>query len=210
VDPDCRHAGLSFARAVTAVELERSALLAGVVARHLDSLAQETAQGWEKPALDWLLPLLQDTTAQCLLVNSLASPVCGPEPPADGLWQRLLPLYRRCRAPEPVWPQGPLAACCALGLALSEPSEQAWLKDLRQRVQEWPGWKHENDWPTRHPGKSLENLPYLLTERALVSLKLPDRKLWKLDRLKELLGTARQSVWPPLLSFCFVGSGPRK
>jgi hypothetical protein len=200
VDPECSHAGLSLARAVTAVELERSALLAAIVGRRLDVL--EPA-----PALDWLNPLLHDTACQCLLVTSLASGATGAAAPLERLWRKLVLLYRL--APPDAdsgrhWPDGPLPACCALGLVLSKPADADALQRLRAALG-WEGWFDETLWTTRHPGKDLPALQELLTERALVLLKLPDRKLWRRERVKHLL-----RLWPPLATFCVDSPPPSK
>jgi hypothetical protein len=210
VDPECGQPVLSLVRAVTAVELERSALLAGIVARRLEFLEGEDRQNWPARGLDWLNPLLQDTACQCLLVNSLASAPAAREPLVEGLWGKLLLLYEASQPDEDTgrrWPDGPLPACCALGLALVNPGDPSWLEEL-EIAASWGGWPREGAgeraahlaealWPTRHPGKDLPALRETLTERALVVLKLPDRKLWRRERVKRLL-----PVWPPLATFC--------
>jgi hypothetical protein len=187
IDPLCGDAALSLVRAVTAVELERSALLGEVVVRRLDFL--------EEAGLEWLVPLLHDVAFQCLLVTCLAS---GPAPLPERLWRRLLLLYQATPVEEESgkrWPDGPLSACCVLGLVLSRPGDHAALDEFR--TADWEGWSAEALWPTRHPGKDMTALREVLTERALVLLKLPDRKLWRRQRVKRLL-----PFWPPLETFC--------
>jgi hypothetical protein len=200
VDPECRHAGLSLVRAVTAVEMERSALLAAVVGLRLDSL--EPA-----PGLAWLGPLLHDTAFQCLLVAGLASGPAAQAPLLGQLWRKLLLLYEASPPDADSgrrWPDGPLPACCALALALRKPGDVGALQQLRIATG-WEGWFDESLWTTRHPGKDLPALQELLTERAVVLLRLPDRKLWRRERVKRLL-----PAWPPLATFCVDSPPPTK
>src|SRR5262249_41463454 len=192
VDPECRHPELSLVRAVTAVELERSALLAAVVGRRLDFLEPI-------PGLAWLTPLLHDTACQCLLVTGLASGTTAQTPLLERLWRKLLLLYQASPPDADSgrrWPDGPLPACCALGLALRKPGDAEVVQQLKIATG-WEGWFDESLWTTRHPGKDLPALQEMLTERALMLLKLPDRKLWRRDRVKRLLPS-----WPPLATFC--------
>jgi hypothetical protein len=200
VDPDCRHPGLSLVRAVTAVEMERSGLLAAVVGRRLDLL--EPATG-----VAWLTPLLHDTTCQCLLVTGLASGTAAEAPLLGRLWRKLLLLYEASPPDADSgrrWPDGPLPACCALGLALRNPGNAESLQRLRIATG-WEGWFDESLWTTRHSGKDLPALQELLTERAVVLLNLPDRKLWRRERVKRLL-----PAWPPLATFCVDSPSPSK
>jgi hypothetical protein len=195
VDPECRHPGLSLVRAVTAVEMERSTLLAAIVSRRLEFLEGDSA--WPECGLDWLAPLLHDTACQCLLATSLAAGTTAPL--LERLWRNLLLLYQASAPDEDSgsrWPDGPLPACCALGLALSQPGDPAGLAEL-QIATGWEGWFDETLWTIRHPGKDLPTLQEMLTERALILLKLPDRKLWRRERVKRLL-----PAWPPLATFC--------
>jgi hypothetical protein len=197
VDPECRHPGLSLVRAVTAAETERSALLAAIVSRRLEFLTADP--GWPKCGLDWLTPLLYDTPCQCLLVTALAAGAPRQAPLLERLWRNLLLLFQVTSPDEDSggrWPDGPLPACCALGLALSRPGDPAVLAELKATTG-WEGWFDESLWPTRHPGKDLPALQELLTERALLLLTLPDRKLWRYERIKRLL-----PAWPPLATFC--------
>jgi hypothetical protein len=203
VDPECRHPELSLVRAVTAVEMERSALLAAIVSRRLDFLKYESA--WPECGLDWLTPLLHDATCQCLLVTSLAAGTTAQAPLLERLWRNLLLLYQASPPDEDLgqrWPDGPLLACCALGLALSKPGDPAGLAELKIALA-WEGWFDETLWTTRHPGKDLLTLQEMLTERALTLLKLPDRKLWRRERVKRLLPS-----WPPLATFCVDSPAP--
>jgi hypothetical protein len=205
IDPGCCDSELSLARAVTAVELERSPLLVEIVKRHLDSREDAAPDEWQIPALDWLLPLLQDTTAQCLLVNQLAA--ADVDQTAAALWRRLVTLYAECK--PPAWTPGPVATCCALGLVLNRPGEHLGYQRFHHEVTSWTGWQDEDVWPVRHPGSGLNALRWLLTERLARLLRLPDSKLWKAERLTQLLGGADwRTWWPPLAAF--VWPAPRR
>src|SRR5262249_31987311 len=89
IDPDSADPGLAFARAVTAVECHNSGLLATVVARHLRGSDGDAAEGQAGSA--WLGPLLEDRTAQCLLVA-----VLGGDDGAD-LFRSLVSCYEQAR-----------------------------------------------------------------------------------------------------------------
>ena len=196
IDPDCADAPLAFARAVTAVELQSAELLAVVVARHLEWRAREEAAGRPQPALRWLGPLLDDLTAQCLLVAALAA---SERAAARTLWRRLVAAYESSAEPTH-WPAGPLTACCALGLLLRRPREATLVEEFRKRVADWSGWQDEDAWPTRHACASLGELQTRLTERAAAALGVAERKLWPRTALAPLL----EGCWPALLSFCFA------
>lgn len=207
IDPECRHEGLSLARAVGAIEQERSDLLAVVVGRHLDAPVEDAN------ALDvrwrWIQPLLKESTAQCLLTAGLAA---APDRCVAKLWRHLLRIYEYASR-EPDWPSGgPLSACCALGLILTQPDAPDWIRDLFDRTTFWEGWKNEDEWPTRHPCADLPSLKARLTERACLLLGIADRKFWPLRYLRELVGSDR--FWPPLEWFCvsdaLTGSGSER
>jgi hypothetical protein len=199
IDPDCADAPLTFARAVTAVELQSAELLAAVIARHLTWRARTTEQGQPEPVMTWPGPLLEDLTAQCLLVSTLAD---GDGDEGKTLWRRLSAAYagaRRQTAAEPDWPAGPLAACRALGLLLQAPHEPSLMAAFKQSVESWPGWQEEDAWPTRHPGADLDELKTRLTEGAAEALGVAQRKLWPRAALVPVL----DGCWPALRTFCF-------
>jgi hypothetical protein len=204
IDPECTDAPLAFARAVTAVELHDSELLAVVVGRHLRWRAGEAEAGRARPVLPWLGPLLEDPAAQCLLVAALGSWEPGRDPEGKkGLFRRLVVSYEDCRgqdgAAPPGWPAGPLTTCCALGLLLRRPREVSLLAEFKNHVEDWPGWQDEDAWPTRHPGASLADLKARLTERAAAAFGVGGRKVWP----RAALAPPLESCWPPLLAFCF-------
>jgi hypothetical protein len=204
IDPFCIDAELTFARAVCAVELQNGRLLVTVVARHLARRARETEAKPGEPMQAWLTPLLEDGTTQCLLTGALARVRAGPEQEeVTWLWRCLVRQYeegrQRDQAPPPDWPAGPLTTACALGLLLRRPAEARLVNELRNHVEDWPGWREEAAWPTRHPGATLAELKALLTERGALALGTADRKLWPRERLQSLLG----GCWPRLLSFAF-------
>jgi hypothetical protein len=202
IDRECSLGELSLARAVVAAEQERSGLLTLVVGRHLGYLAGRTgapAHGW-----DWLRPLLEDSTTQCLLTAGLADPAA--DPAAGTLWRNLLPVYVYA-SQGPDWPNGPLGACCALGLVLTRPADRTWVLNLCERARDWPGWGDEAWWPTRHPGADLPALQALLTEQACRLLRVPDRKFWPPHYLRGLLGHDRP--WPPLERFVVAAGAAR-
>jgi hypothetical protein len=202
VDPDCADEALAVARAVTAVELQHAGLLATVVARHLLWRTREQEAGRPAPLLPWLL---EDPTAQCLLLRAIvASKTDADYEESQWLLRRLVALYEeeRERAPAgPFWPAGPLAACCALGLLLKRPREAPLVTEFRARVESWPGWRDADAWPTRFPGP---DLAAQLTERVAAAFGAADRKLWPRAALEHLL----EGCWPPLLSFCFRSERP--
>jgi hypothetical protein len=197
IDPTCGHEGLSFARAFRAIEEERSGLLAVVVGRRLSAL-----DGPEAFALrwNWLAPLVKETAAQCLLTAGLAAPLPGSE--ASSLWRLLLAVYEQVYVTRySDWPNnGPLAACCALGLFLTRPEDRRWAEDLSERVAFWAGWRDEDEWPTRYPAADVPALKALLTEQCCRSLGVADRKCWRLRYLHDLFG--EEQPWPPLERFC--------
>jgi hypothetical protein len=199
IDPACADAPLALARAVTAVELQQAELLAEVTARHLRWHAHA---GGQEPALPWLGALLQDDTAQCLLVTALAAGQPGPDGhEAKELFRLLVAHYEACReragGSPPEWPAGPLTAGCALGLLLRRPREAALLAEFRGHVEGWPGWQDEGRWPTRHPGTDLADLKARLTDRAAAALGLGQRKPWP----RAALAAQVETCWPPLLAF---------
>jgi hypothetical protein len=199
IDPDCADAPLAFARAVTAVELQSAELLAVVVARHLAWRAREGEEGRPEPPMPWLGPLLEDLTAQCLLVGALAA---GNGDEVKALWRRLLAAHEQCRQqPEaaPDWPAGPLTACCALAALLRAPRDPGLLAEFKRRVEDWPGWQDEDVWPTRYPGADLGELKTRLTERAAAALGVAERKPWPRAALAAVL----EGCWPALRTFCF-------
>jgi hypothetical protein len=203
IDPGCADAPLAFARAVTAVELHSAELLAAVVTRHLEGRARESEEGWP-PVMSWLGPLLEDLTAQCLLVGALAA---GDRDEGKALWRRLVAVYERCRQqPEagPDWPAGPLTTCCALGALLRTPREASLLAEFKKRAQDWPGWQDEDAWPARHPGADLGELQTRLTERAAAALGVAGRKLWP----RAALAASLEGCWPALRTFCFPLTPP--
>ena len=195
IDPACADAALAFARAVTAIELQNADLLAAVVVRHL-----ETRAGHTGPPMTWAGPLLEDTTAQSLLVGALAA---GDRAEGKRLFRLLVADYERSRqqAEEaPNWPAGPLTGCCALGLLLRHPREAALLTEFKQRIADWSGWQDANAWPTRYPANNLDELKARLTDRAAQALGVGERKLWPRGALTQAL----EGCWPALLSFSFT------
>jgi hypothetical protein len=199
IDPDCADAPLAFARAVAAIEMQSAELLAAIVARHLEWRAHETEQGRPVPVMPWLGPLLEDLTAQCLLVGALAA---GDHDEGKALWRRLIAAHAQARQ-QPAsgldWPAGPLTTCCTLGLLLHTPHEPSRLAEFKQSAEDWPGWYDEDAWPTRHAGADLTELKARLTERAAAALGVAERKLWPRATLAALL----EGCWPALLTFCF-------
>jgi hypothetical protein len=203
IDPGCADAPLAFARAVTAVELHNAELLAAVVTRHLEGRAREGEEGGP-PVMTWLGPLLEDLTAQCLLVGALAA---GDRDEGKALWRRLVAVYEPCRRQTeaaPDWPAGPLTTCCALGLLLRAPRAESLLAEFKKRARDWPGWQGEDAWPTRHPGADLGELQTRLTERAAAALGVAGRKLWP----RAALAASLEGCWPALRTFCFPLTPP--
>jgi hypothetical protein len=205
-DPACADAPLALARAVTAVELQQAEILAEVVTRHL---GWHTRAGAREPVLPWLGLLLQDETAQCLLVTALATGQPGPnDDEAKPLFRLLVRQYEACReragAAPPQWPAGPLPGCCALGLLLRRPREPALLAEFRGHVEGWAGWQDEGRWPTRHPGTDLADLKARLTDRAAAALGVGQRKPWP----RAALAAQVEACWPPLLAFGFPAPLP--
>jgi hypothetical protein len=199
LDPHCADALLAFARALAAVEMQSSGLLAVVAARHLHWRKRETEHGRPQPVMDWLGPLLEEACAQCLLVSALVAGKAGPEQAeVTRLVRQLIAAYDECRAAATPWPAGPLTACCALGLLMRCPRDAALVREFKERVRAWPGWDDEDAWPTRLPGAGLEDVKVRLTERVAACLGVADRRLWPRRGLEPLL----EGCWPPLLSFC--------
>ena len=173
IDILCEHESLATARALAAVEWANASLLIAVVFRRLNQLKMDQAGEFQSLAHQWLLPFLQEESAQCLLVNALAAGRTGPErEDADRLLPLLLLLYEQ----HSDWPTGPLTTACALGLLLRR-REVDLLGKFSDQVDRWKGWDEEDYWPTRHPGKDLAALKVLLTDRVAAILGIADRKL---------------------------------
>jgi hypothetical protein len=200
IDPDCADPGLSFARAATAVELGYSNVLAEVIGRHLATIEEGPADDRHAAALRWLGPLLEDVTAQCLIVARLAKWM-GPTV------SRLLRMLVELDGASPGWPAGPLGGAIALASALRFPGEwRRRLAILRDRVEAWQGWQDEGLWPVRHHGASLVELKMRITECVAEGLEIGEEKIWDAGNVREVLG---EEAWPPLLiSFCFGQARP--
>jgi hypothetical protein len=199
----CVDAPLALARAVTAIELHHAGLLAIVVARHLQWRIRETGAGRSVPLRPGLAPLLEDLTAQCLLVSAFLGCTNNAEhDETEWLLRRLVMLYEEERnAGKAEWPAGPLVACAALGLLLRRPREATLVTEFKDRVLGWLGWRDVSAWPTRLPAADLAGLMTRVTERVAGAIGASYRWLWPRPALARLL----EECWPPLLSFCVPG-----
>ena len=207
IDAHCEQEALATARTVAALELESVAVLACVIGRRLAFLATSVPGAWPASGWNWLAPLLHDGRLQCLLCAALVEGSSPTQAHGRRLWPHLISLYHASARTQQPWPGGPLAACCALGLALSRPHEIEWLRDLAGRVADWNGWQQEDAWPVWWPGADLTDLKRRLTEGALVALDLAGGKRWRLDHLKRQ-GLDPQVIWPPLGRFCTTVASP--
>jgi hypothetical protein len=200
VDPDCGDGPLALARALTAVELLDAGLLTAVVARRCAWSERATDAAPPTSLSPWLAVLLQDVTAQCLLVGAFVAPPPGAcEMDITRLLRRLIALHEDANLPEV--PSGPLPACFTLGALLRRPREAQRVREFKDRVQGWRGWQDLDQWPTRPPGGGLGGLMERLTERVAEAVGAAARKPWPRAGLARHL----EGCWPPLLSFCVPG-----